>query len=128
MVAYGGAGGAPIAVPVFCSHQVSPNWNIVLRITRVSASMMVGIGRSRNTKVLCRRYCLIVCSAWSVSMLVYIETASAVNKQAVGGRLGSLTRRDFRLCELRKKDVWWLATICSCESSHSPSGCRMLPQ
>jgi hypothetical protein len=69
------AGGVPIAVPFRCFQNVSDHLKTLLYIISARAdSTCVGMILSR------------VLSACLVSMLVYIERASHVNKRAVGGR------------------------------------------
>ena len=60
-----------------------------------------------------------------VLMLVYIETASLVNRRALCGKLRCV-REWYRVYESWKKDGWARAMGCSCWSTHLPSPCGRL--
>ena len=76
MVAYGGAGGVPIAVPFNCLNVMSPKQNMLFNNTsfRAAISASFCLGHSSLTDL---RICL--------GMLVYIHTASAVKSLAFVG-------------------------------------------
>ena len=83
---YVGAGGVPIAVPDVWSKYVSPNLKMLCRMIISSAFMSASILISSLRQISglsVRRNLLISESACVVSMLVYIATASIVNKVAV---------------------------------------------
>ena len=85
MVAYGGAGGVPIAVPFSCLKVISPKEKMLLSITSFSAAISASFcfGRSSITDL---RMCFAInMIAVFVGMLVYIDTASAVKSLAFGG-------------------------------------------
>ncbi len=93
-VAYTGNGGVPMAVPVSCSQLVSPKvkklcFMIISRAVMIALFIGV-VGRNRWMTE----------RAWSVSMLVYIETASAVKRRAPAGRSGRAFRRSVSSNEL----------------------------
>ena len=79
------AGGVPIAVPVSCNHEVSPNLKILLRI-RISRPQIVAsmVLMPWQSELVLRKF-EISESACSVSMFVYIDTASAVKKEVRWG-------------------------------------------
>ena len=79
--AYVGAGGVPMAVPVNCSQNVSPNWNTLFRIMIDSAWMRASAGRCLNWSLRWWIWFAILMRALPVLMLVYIEVAPAVNSQ-----------------------------------------------
>ena len=85
MVAYGGAGGVPIAVPFNCLNVMSLKENILFNITSfraaISASFCFG-----HSCVIDLRMCLAISMmAVFVGIFVYIDTASAVKSLAFGG-------------------------------------------
>ena len=85
MVAYGGAGGVPIAVPFNCLNVMSPKENMLFSITRFRAAISASfcLGRSSVTDL---RMCLAISMmAVFVGIFVYIDTASAVKCLAFGG-------------------------------------------
>ena len=89
-MAYVGAGGVPIAVPDVWSQYVFPNLKILCRIIIssecMSASMLISSLRQMSGLSI-HRNLLMTERVWVVSMLVYIEIASMVNKVAVVGTL-----------------------------------------
>ena len=85
MVAYGGAGGVPIAVPFNCLNVMSLKENILFSITsfRAAISASFCFGHSSVTDL---RMCLAISMmAVFVGIFVYIDTASAVKSLAFGG-------------------------------------------
>ena len=85
MVAYGGAGGVPMAVPFNCLNVMSPKEKMLLSITsfRAAISASFCFGHSSGTDL---RMCLAISMiAVFVGMFVYIEIASVVKSIAFGG-------------------------------------------
>ena len=125
MVAYGGAGGVPIAVPISWCQAVSPKVKTLLVITSLKAShracMSVLLGLTAG-----QRYWWMARSAEGVSMLVYIEIASAVNNLADGGSRSAMSCV-LSSKELRKKERCARAMGCSFWSTQMPRGWRRLP-
>jgi hypothetical protein len=80
-VAYAGAGGVPIAVPESCCQYVSPKENTLLRMISSMALIRAATGMLGKRGWLRRRYPDIFRRALFVSMLVYIDTASAVRRE-----------------------------------------------
>ena len=85
MVAYGGAGGVPIAVPFYCLNVMSPKENILFSITSfraaISASFCFGCYSVTDL-----RMCLAISMmAVFIGIFVYIDNASAVKSLAFGG-------------------------------------------
>ena len=85
MVAYGGAGGVPMAVPFNCLNVMSPKEKMLFNITsfRAAISASFCFGHSLVTDL--RMYLAISMIAVFVGMFVYIEIASAVKSFALGG-------------------------------------------
>ena len=85
MVAYGGAGGVPIAVPFKCLNAMSPKKNMLLSIMSFRAAINASFcfGHSSVTDL---QMCLAISMmAVFVRIFVYIETASTVKSLAFGG-------------------------------------------
>ena len=92
---------------------------MLLRMISVRADISASIGTPRYF-LSCRwRYCPISQRASVVLMLVYMETASAENKRACGGKSIS-DRRFFRAKESLKYAGWELAMGCRVASTHFP--------
>ena len=79
MVAYGGAGGVPMAVPFNCLNVMSPNEKMLLNITSFSAAINASFCLCRSSTTHLRICLAINMIAVFVGILVYIEIASAVN-------------------------------------------------
>ena len=94
-----------MAQPVSCDQKVSPNSNILCRITMVSARCSwVGVISWGSGLLLYSRINkrLIFGRASLVSMLVYMLLASAVNRRAVGGSGGNFKSSCFKIKEFFK--------------------------
>ena len=79
------AHGVPIAVPMFCFHQVVPNWKMLLCITSFrSSNVKVGWRSAYFPKVL--SYFSMVGIPSEGSMFVYIDIASDVRIFEPGGK------------------------------------------
>jgi len=129
-VAYGGAGGAPIAHPESWRNVCWLNWNkefcmIVWRPFSNAFGFMLGkssenVSDSRNSPM--------TVSACVVFMFVYIERASAVNNVAFSGCTpsanNSCTKRLERLVTQFKREI----IFCDSKSTHLPRPCWMLPE
>ena len=70
------AHGVPIAVPLVCSHHVSPNLNTLLFIISSRRLHTNDVGKCSGAYLF--RYLLMVDTPSSVQMFVYIEVASVV--------------------------------------------------
>jgi len=79
-----------MAVPANCSQNVSAKLNTLFSITMVRISSMIEVGKLHGRlSVLSRIRLLMESTARCVSMLVYIEVASAENKRALVGIVNS---------------------------------------
>ena len=85
-MAHGRSGEMPIPVPEICCQYVSPNLKMLCRMiissAFMSASMLISSLRQMSGLSI-HRNLLMTERVWVVSMLVYIEIASIVNKVAV---------------------------------------------
>ena len=76
----------PIAVPVSCRKCRLPNSNMLFFITKLIAFLTALVGNfSASCAPRLSSQSLITLMAWSVPMVVYIDTASAVTSLAFGG-------------------------------------------
>ena len=124
-VVYGGAGRVPMAVPEAYVQKVSPNWNMFLRITRVSAVISASMGTSLNRFLCWCRCCPISQRAAMVLMFVYIETALAEKRWAFSGRL-RVWRWFFSARKSSKHAGWALAIGWRMESNYFSTSLRMM--
>ena len=93
MVAYTQATEVPMAVPFIWRNQQSSNWKTLNFITRASNLITTSVGKAGGSSCLCSvSQRVIVWRPWSVSMFVYMETASEVKSFALGGRRPRLAR------------------------------------
>ena len=90
------ATGVPMAVPMVWSQEVSPNWKTLVVMTRVRRSIMSGGWKSptrwldelqSDWKV--ERYLAMVEIPSELWMLVYIDSASQVQINVLGGKVPS---------------------------------------
>ena len=85
-MAYKGAAGVPMALPLFCSQKVSPSIKILFSMTSLSVVTKRVVGKAGGI-----RWLYVVNSVWNAwmpeveSMFVYMDEASAVNSLAPVG-------------------------------------------
>ena len=84
IVAQGGSGGAPIAVPAFCNQHVSPNCKTLFFMRRRNASINTTRGTTRCFS-LSRLNRPIWWGAGPVLVFVYMEVASQMKRRAFDG-------------------------------------------
>ena len=89
-----------MVVPVSWYQNVSPNWNTLFLMMMDRASMKTAAGIELNCLLRWWMCWAISMSAIYVSMLVYMELASAVNSLAPGGSGDNGTISPFRAFEI----------------------------
>jgi len=100
MVAYMQAAGVPIVVPFVCNQYVLLNWKMLFHMTKFSIWRNSWQGKTGSS--LCEYMCSHLLNALmpvSVSMFVYIDTASAVKILACGSRSVMFFRSARRVSE-----------------------------
>ena len=74
-------------MPCNCSQNVSPNSKMLFRMIKCRASRIARIGQSGNLERLRNKYVEIALMASLVGMLVYMDTASAVQREQCLGKV-----------------------------------------